>query len=61
MSVVSTIEDKCKACYSCVRNCPVNAIKVELGQSRVVEERCISCGICVRVCSQNAKQDCQLC
>lgn len=56
MSVVSTIEDKCKACYSCVRNCPVNAIKVELGQSRVVEERCISCGICVKVCSQNAKQ-----
>ncbi|KUO74065.1 MAG: Fis family transcriptional regulator [Desulfosporosinus sp. BRH_c37] len=56
MSVVSTIEDKCKACYSCVRNCPVNAIKVELGQSRVVEERCISCGNCVRVCSQNAKQ-----
>ena len=55
MSVVSTVEDKCKACYSCVRNCPVNAIKVELGQSRVVEERCISCGICVRVCSQNAK------
>src|SRR5665648_616022 len=56
MSVVSTIEDQCKACYSCVRNCPVNAIKVELGQSKVVEERCISCGNCVRVCSQNAKQ-----
>ena len=56
MSVVSTIEDKCKACYSCVRNCPVNAIKVESGQSRVVEDRCISCGNCVRVCPQNAKQ-----
>ncbi|KJS48417.1 sigma 54-interacting transcriptional regulator [Desulfosporosinus sp. BICA1-9] len=56
MSIVSTIDDKCKACYSCVRNCPVKAIKVELGQSRVVEERCISCGNCVRVCPQNAKQ-----
>lgn len=56
MSVIKTIDDKCKACYSCVRNCPVKAIKVELAQSRVVEERCISCGNCVRVCSQNAKQ-----
>ncbi|KJR48508.1 Periplasmic [Fe] hydrogenase [Desulfosporosinus sp. I2] len=56
MSIVSTIEDKCKACYSCVRNCPVKAIKVQAGQSRVVEERCISCGNCVRVCPQNAKQ-----
>lgn len=56
MPVVKTIEDKCKACYSCVRNCPVNAIKVEMGQATVVEERCISCGYCVRVCSQNAKQ-----
>lgn len=56
MPVVSTIDDKCKACYSCVRNCPVKAIKVEAGQSRVVEDRCISCGNCVRVCAQNAKQ-----
>ncbi|KLU59744.1 nitrogen fixation protein VnfA [Peptococcaceae bacterium CEB3] len=56
MPVVKTIADKCKACYSCVRNCPVKAIKVELGQATVVEERCISCGNCVRVCSQNAKQ-----
>lgn len=56
MPVVRTIEDKCKACYSCVRNCPVKAIKVELGQATVVEDRCISCGNCVRVCSQNAKQ-----
>ncbi|MDI6812316.1 MAG: sigma 54-interacting transcriptional regulator [Desulfitobacteriaceae bacterium] len=56
MPVVKTIEDKCKACYSCVRNCPVKAIKVELGQATVVEDRCISCGNCVRVCSQNAKQ-----
>lgn len=55
MSVVTTIEDKCKACYSCLRQCPVKAIKVEVGQSRVVPERCISCGSCIKACSQNAK------
>jgi DNA-binding NtrC family response regulator/iron only hydrogenase large subunit-like protein len=54
--VVNTIENKCKACYSCVRNCPVKAIKVEVGQTRVVRDRCISCGDCVKVCSQNAKE-----
>lgn len=56
MSVVSTKKDLCKACYSCVRNCPASAVKVELGQARVVEDRCVSCGNCVRVCSQGAKE-----
>jgi DNA-binding NtrC family response regulator/iron only hydrogenase large subunit-like protein len=55
LSIVSIISERCKACYACIRNCPVKAIKVEDGKSRVVEERCISCGSCVRVCSQNAK------
>lgn len=56
MAVVTTKSDICKACYSCVRNCPANAVKVESGQAKVVEERCISCGNCVRVCSQGAKE-----
>ena len=55
MGVVSTIEGRCRRCYSCVRNCPVKAIKVENGQAKVVDEFCISCGHCVRVCSQDAK------
>ncbi|HHY46759.1 MAG TPA: PAS domain-containing protein [Firmicutes bacterium] len=55
MGVVATIEGKCRRCYSCVRNCPVKAIKVENGQAKVVDELCISCGHCVKVCSQNAK------
>ena len=54
--VVTTIQDKCKRCYSCVRNCPAKAIKVSGGQAEVIPERCIACGHCVRVCSQNAKQ-----
>ncbi len=54
--IVSTIPDRCKRCYSCVRECPAKAIKVINGQATVIHERCIACGHCVKVCSQNAKQ-----
>ncbi len=54
--IVSTIEDRCRRCYSCIRECPAKAIRVENGQARVISERCISCGHCIKVCSQNAKQ-----
>lgn len=53
--VVRTIESKCKRCYSCIRNCPANAIRVENGQATVLFDRCVACGYCVRVCPQNAK------
>jgi signal transduction histidine kinase/iron only hydrogenase large subunit-like protein len=56
MAVVGTIEEKCKRCYTCVRNCPVKAIRVKNEQAKVIRELCISCGTCVRVCNQNAKQ-----
>ncbi len=56
MGVVTTIKEKCQTCYSCIRNCPAKAIKVEEGQAKIVEERCISCGYCVRVCAQQAKK-----
>jgi len=55
MPIVSTIKEKCKRCYTCVRNCPAKAIKVEEGQAKVVKERCIACGSCIKVCRQEAK------
>lgn len=54
--IVSTIPDRCRRCYSCIRECPATAIKVINGQATVLQERCIVCGHCVKVCSQNAKQ-----
>lgn len=55
-SLVYTIPDLCRVCYTCVRECPVKAIRINEGQAVVIPERCIACGNCTRVCRQGAKQ-----
>jgi two-component system, NtrC family, sensor kinase len=56
VGIVSTIPEKCRRCYACVRECPVKAIKVIAGQATVIAEQCIACGNCVKVCTQKAKR-----
>ena len=53
---ITTVKERCRMCYTCVRECPAKAIRVATGQAEVIGERCIACGNCVRVCSQEAKQ-----
>ena len=53
--LVQTIRERCRICFTCVRECPAKAIRVAEGQAEVLPERCIGCGNCVRVCSQGAK------
>ncbi len=53
--LVGTVKERCRVCYTCVRECPAKAIRIGKGQAEVVAERCIGCGNCVRVCSQKAK------
>ncbi len=54
--VITTLRDRCRRCYACVRHCPTKAIRVRDGQAEVIVERCVACGRCVGVCSQGAKQ-----
>ena len=53
--LVMTVKDKCRMCYTCVRECPVKAIRILNGQAEILDTRCIGCGNCVKVCSQQAK------
>lgn len=54
--LVTTVKERCRMCFTCVRECPAKAIRILDGQAEVMPERCIGCGNCVRVCSQHAKQ-----
>lgn len=53
--LVTTDQDRCRACYTCVRECPAKAIKIHLGKAEVLPERCVGCGNCVKVCNMKAK------
>ena len=54
--LVSTIGERCRVCYQCVRECPAKAIRIADRQAEVMPERCIGCGDCVQVCTQDAKR-----
>ncbi len=56
LCLVSTIRERCRVCYTCVRECPAKAIRIAGGQAEVILSRCIGCGSCVLVCSQGAKR-----
>jgi len=55
IKLVYTLPERCRVCYTCVRECPAKAIRINNGQAEVIHERCIGCGNCIKVCSQNAK------
>ena len=48
--LITTVTDKCRMCYACVRECPAKAIQVQDGQAKVIQPRCIGCGNCYRMC-----------
>ncbi|OGW81493.1 MAG: NADH dehydrogenase [Omnitrophica bacterium RIFCSPLOWO2_12_FULL_44_17] len=51
----SIIEEKCKRCGLCFRNCPVQAVSGNRDQGYLIfEEKCINCGRCFEVCKFEA-------
>jgi len=47
----SIIEDKCKGCTLCARNCPVDAISGAVKTPHVIDTaKCIKCGACMDNC-----------
>lgn len=47
----SIIEDKCKGCTLCARNCPVDAISGAVKTPHVIDTaKCIKCGACMDKC-----------
>jgi len=43
--------EKCQACMTCARRCPVEAIISAKGQIHIVDQdKCIKCGTCFEVC-----------
>ena len=49
------VEDLCKGCTKCARNCPVNAIEGAVKQPHVIDQdKCIKCGACVANCNFKA-------
>jgi Iron only hydrogenase large subunit, C-terminal domain len=50
-----TIEDpRCRGCTSCIKACPMEAIRVREKKARILDVRCVDCGICIRICPHRA-------
>jgi len=51
LSQYQIIEDKCKGCGLCKRNCPNNAISGEVRTVHKIDQsKCIKCGMCMENC-----------
>jgi ferredoxin len=44
----------CKGWGTCVKRCPIDAVKVEDKLASINLARCIGCGLCVPTCTENA-------
>lgn len=54
--LVKIDEQKCTTCYTCLRVCPVKAIKIKEEDKfpLISQSRCIGCGDCITSCSPGA-------
>jgi Na+-translocating ferredoxin:NAD+ oxidoreductase RNF subunit RnfB len=55
-SVIQLDKSRCKACYSCIRACPVKAIHIRKNSvfPYIEDSKCILCGTCISTCAYDA-------
>ena len=55
-NIIHLDKSRCKACYSCIRACPVKAIHVRKNSvfPYIEESKCILCGTCIGTCAYDA-------
>ena len=46
--------EKCTGCGFCMRDCPVEVIKIVKKKAVVAADQCTHCGVCARVCPEGA-------
>jgi Pyruvate/2-oxoacid:ferredoxin oxidoreductase delta subunit len=46
--------DRCAGCKTCMKRCPMNAVKVVDDVAQVNLKRCTGCGLCVPTCEAKA-------
>jgi ferredoxin len=46
--------EKCTGCGYCVRDCPVDAVKLAKKKAVINDHWCTNCGVCMRVCESDA-------
>ena len=49
-SLIKRNAELCRSCWSCVRHCPAQAIRVVHGTPEIIESRCVKCGLCTAEC-----------
>ncbi|MDH4009939.1 MAG: 4Fe-4S binding protein, partial [Desulfobacterales bacterium] len=50
-------KEKCIGCGYCVRDCPVDAVKMVKKKAVINDHWCTHCGVCLRVCESDAVID----
>ena len=48
--------DRCSGCFTCLKRCPTQAIRIRDGKAFIISQYCIDCGECYKHCPHHAKR-----